>query len=58
VLDRGAVGEQIADQLLGLGVRYLAVAKVDDWQNLTWLDDQEGIVVLERWNDLVVFRVD
>ncbi len=57
VLDRGAVGEQIADELLGLGVRYLAVAKVDDWQNLTWLDDQDGIVVLQRWNDLVVFRV-
>jgi hypothetical protein len=57
VLDRGAGGEQIADDLVGLGVRYLVVAKVEDWQNLTWLDDQDGIVVLERWNDLVVFRV-
>jgi hypothetical protein len=41
----------------GSGSATWQVAKVDDWQNLTWLDDQDGIVVLQRWNDLVVFRV-
>jgi hypothetical protein len=56
-LDRGAGGQQVAGELRSLGVRYLALAKVDDWRNVAWLDDQDGIVVLERWNDLVVFRV-
>jgi hypothetical protein len=57
VLDRGAGGQQVAGELRSLGVSYLVLAKVDDWQNLTWLHDQVGIVVLERWNDLVVFQV-
>jgi hypothetical protein len=57
VLDRGAGGQQVAGALRSLGVRYLVLAKVEDWRNLTWLDDQDGIVVLERWNDLVVYRV-
>ena len=57
LLDRGAGGQQVAGELRSLGVRYLVLAKVDDWQNFSWLDDQDGVVVLERWNDLVVFQV-
>jgi hypothetical protein len=56
-LDRGAGGQQVAGELRSLGVRYLVLAKVEDWRNSTWLDDQDGIGVLERWNDLVVFQV-
>ena len=57
VLDRESPAAADRRRAVGARLRYLAVAKVEDWQSLTWLDEQDGIVVLERWDDLVVFRV-
>lgn len=57
VLDRGTRGQPIAGDLLRIGVRYLVLAKVGDWENFGWLFEQDGIVAVDRWSDLVVFQV-
>jgi hypothetical protein len=57
VLDRGTRGQHVAGDLLRLGVRYLVLEKVGDWENFAWLFDQDGIAAVHRWNDLVLFQV-
>ena len=57
VLDRGLAGQQVAGDLHRLGVRYLVLAKIDDWKNSAWLSNQRGIAEVYRWNDLIVFEV-
>ena len=55
---QGAAGRgAVASSLSRLGVGYLALAKVDDWQRWTWLEDSPGIEIVRRWPDLVVLRV-
>lgn len=56
-LDRGIRGQQVADDLLRLGVHYVVLQKVGDWENSAWLLDQDGIVLVRRWNDLLLFQV-
>jgi hypothetical protein len=57
VLDAGVAGEQVAIELNRLGVRYLVVAKIDDWQDSGWLYHEAGIVEVHRWSDLILFEV-
>jgi hypothetical protein len=57
VLDRGLSGEQVAGDLHRLGVRYLVLAKIDDWKTAAWLYHQRGISEISRSSDLVVFEV-
>ncbi len=57
LLDEGAAGRQVADDLRELGIRYLLLAKVDDWMNSAWLLDQDAIVVARSWDDLVLFQI-
>ncbi len=56
-VERGTHGAQVAEDLARLGVRYLTLAKVDDWENYGWLAEQDGIVEAGRWDDLVLFQV-
>lgn len=57
-LDRGAGGEEVAGELSELGVRYLVLQKVEDWESFAWLSGQEGVTETARWEDLVLFRVE
>jgi hypothetical protein len=57
VLDRGVAGQQVALELDRLGVRYLVLAKIDDWQDSGWLYHEAGIVEVYRWSDLILFEV-
>ena len=57
VLGDGAAGYPVAVSLSRLGVTYLALATVDDWQRWTWLEGSPGIQVAGRWPDLVLLQV-
>jgi hypothetical protein len=57
VLDAGVAGQQVAVELDRLGVRYLVLAKIDDWQDSGWLYHEAGIVEVHRWSDLILFEV-
>ena len=57
VMNGGVGGRQVAGDLRRLGVRYLLLARVDDWRNSTWLFHQDAIAVVHRWQDLILFEV-
>jgi hypothetical protein len=57
VLQDGAASDAVASSLSRLGVAYLALATVDDWQRWAWLQDSPGIEVVHRWPGLILLRV-
>ncbi|MEA2522443.1 MAG: hypothetical protein QOI81_2089, partial [Actinomycetota bacterium] len=58
ILRDGANGEPVAAPLSRLGVEYLALARVNDWQRWSWLQGSGGIQVVRRWPDLILLQVE
>jgi hypothetical protein len=58
VLRDGANGGPVAAALSRLGVEYLALARVNDWQRWSWLQGSGGIQVVRRWPDLILLQVE
>lgn len=55
-LAEGADTTEFGRLLAPLGISYVVLAKVDDWEDDAWLDDQADLEVVHNWGDLVVFR--
>ncbi len=56
LLPLGAAGDRFGELLLPLEVRYIVLAKVQDWRVYEWLYEQEDLELVAEWDDLVLFR--
>lgn len=56
-IDKGKNGLSVAPDLSRLGVRYVVLAKNDDWREYRWLYRQKQLVKVYETSDIVLFKL-